>query len=78
MTIGSSIVLIVIGAILAFAVEFDIAGIDIKVIGYILMLGGLVGLIVGFAMMNRRRTYTTETPVAPVREREIVRDRDVY
>lgn len=47
MTIGGSIGLIVLGAILTYAVEFDIAGININVIGIILMIGGVVGLIFG-------------------------------
>ena len=45
MGIGSSIALIAIGAILAFAVEFNLAGVDIRVIGFILMIAGLLGLI---------------------------------
>lgn len=45
MGIGSSIALIAIGAILAFAVDLNLAGIDITVVGYILMVAGLLGLI---------------------------------
>ncbi|MDP9021876.1 MAG: DUF6458 family protein [Actinomycetota bacterium] len=71
MTIGGSIALIIIGAILAFAVEFEIAGIDIDVVGFILMVGGLLGLIFGLSMLRR-----TRGPV--VEERRIVDDRDVY
>ena len=43
MRIGSSIALIVIGAIVAFAVDYQIAGIDLRLIGYILMAAGVVG-----------------------------------
>ena len=78
MTIGGSIALIVIGAILAFAVELDIAGLDIDVIGYILIVGGIVGLIAGLMLLNRRDRVVTTTAVGtPVREREVVRDRDI-
>ena len=45
MGIGVSIFLIAVGAILAFAVNFDVSGVDIAVVGYILMIVGLVGLI---------------------------------
>jgi hypothetical protein len=45
MGIGVSIFLIAVGAILAFAVNFDVSGVDINVVGYILMIVGLVGLI---------------------------------
>lgn len=45
MGIGVSIFLIALGAILAFAVSFEVSGLDISVVGYILMIVGLVGLI---------------------------------
>lgn len=75
MTIGGSIALIAIGAILAFAVDFDVAGINIAVIGIILMAAGLIGLIFGL-VQQRRVTTTTNRPV--VEERRVVDDRDVY
>jgi hypothetical protein len=65
MGIGSSIALIAIGAILAFALDFDIAGLDIKVIGYILMAAGLLGLLFTALIFGRRDTRRTV-----VRERE--------
>ncbi|WP_380163817.1 DUF6458 family protein [Jannaschia sp. R86511] len=65
MTIGSGIGLIILGAILAFGVESDaIGGFNLQFIGYILMLGGAVGLIIGIGLMSRRagprRTSRTE------------------
>jgi hypothetical protein len=67
MTIGGSIFLIVVGAILAFAVEFQVAGIDIHLIGYILMAAGILGLIIGIALLTRRRSVvsTTRSAVDP-------------
>jgi len=59
MTIGGSIGLIVLGAILAFAVTMEIAGIDINIIGVILMLGGAIGLVVGLSI-RRRNSQTTQ------------------
>ena len=58
MTIGGSIGLIILGAILAFAVTVDVAGIDIQVIGVILMIGGVVGLVFGLTMRQRRAART--------------------
>ena len=55
MTIGGGIALIVLGAILAFAVEIDVAGLNIDTIGIILMIGGAVGLVFGIVAANRRR-----------------------
>jgi Domain of unknown function (DUF6458) len=70
MGIGVSIFLIAVGAILAFAVEYDLNGLDINVVGYILMAAGLIGLIMtafifgprnraagGGAVVEERRTY---------------------
>jgi hypothetical protein len=73
MTIGGSIALIVIGAILAFAVSFDIAGLSINAIGFILMLGGLVGLLLGMLAYQRStRVASTTVRSAPVAERRVV------
>jgi hypothetical protein len=71
MTIAGSIILIMIGAILTWAVEFQLAGVDINVVGVILMLGGIIGLLFGiWRMTTIRRTAVTRTnqvsPVSPV------------
>lgn len=42
--IGTSLMLIAAGAILAFAVNYQLSGIDINAIGWILMLVGFIGL----------------------------------
>lgn len=51
MTIGGSIFLIAVGAILKFAVTATVAGIDIQVVGVILMVAGGIGLILGLFLM---------------------------
>jgi uncharacterized protein YacL len=76
MTIGTGIALIIVGLILAFGLEFELEGLNIDVIGYILIVGGVIGLIFGLTMYNRRRTTIVERST-PVREREVIRDRDV-
>lgn len=55
MGIGGSIFLLALGAILAFAVNAEFSGIDINVVGYVLMLAGLIGLIVTIWFWNSRR-----------------------
>jgi beta-lactamase regulating signal transducer with metallopeptidase domain len=45
MTIGSSILLIAIGAILKYAVTAHVSGIDIQTAGTVLLIVGVVGLI---------------------------------
>lgn len=66
MGIGGSIALLVIGAILAFAVkDTDLGGwLDINVVGWVLILAGLVGMALTlWAWSSRRRRL-----VAPVAE----------
>lgn len=56
MRIGSSIFLIALGAILAFAVRADIISIvDINLVGYILMGVGVIGLIASLLLAAPRR-----------------------
>jgi Domain of unknown function (DUF6458) len=66
MGIGTSIFLLAVGAILAFAVTDAISGVDLTVVGYILMAAGALGLVISMVIANR----------AP-RDR-VVRERDVY
>ena len=79
MGIGASIFLLALGAILAFAVEADVSGLDINVIGWILMIAGLIGMITTLWFWNSRRrtvvTRQTQQPVAGYSEyREVRRD----
>jgi hypothetical protein len=55
--LGGSLFLIAVGAILHFAVTADLAGIDIQVVGTILMIVGLVALAFSlwFLFSNRDR-----------------------
>jgi hypothetical protein len=55
MGIGVGIFLIVIGAILTFALDASVSGINLDVVGWILMLAGAGGLILFFFFWNRRR-----------------------
>jgi hypothetical protein len=42
---GTSLLLIAVGAILAFALNYTVSGIDINAIGAILMVVGIIGLV---------------------------------
>jgi hypothetical protein len=55
MTIGASLFLIAVGAILKFAVTASVVGIHLHVVGVILMIVGAVGLALGLAMTLTRR-----------------------
>jgi uncharacterized protein (DUF58 family) len=73
MGIGGSIFLLALGAILAFAVNAQVSGIDINVVGYVLMLAGLVGLIVTIWFWNsRRRTVVEQTRPVVRNEGQVV------
>jgi beta-lactamase regulating signal transducer with metallopeptidase domain len=59
MTIGSSILLIAIGAILKYAVTAHVSGFDIQTAGTVLLIVGIVGLILSiiytFVWSRQRR-----------------------
>jgi hypothetical protein len=55
MGIGVGIFLIVVGAILTFAVDATVSGLDIKVVGWVLMLAGAASLVFFFYFSHRRR-----------------------
>ncbi len=78
MGIGASVFLLAVGAILAFAVDYNVNGLDINVVGFILMAAGLVGLFMTTMIFGRRdRVATTTTAAAPVTT-ERTTTRDVY
>ena len=72
MGIGTSIFLIALGAILYFAVNVDISGLELSTVGLILMIVGIIGLLISLYLMSvaSRRSVATERPVA--------RERDIY
>ena len=74
MGIGVSLLLIAAGAILAFAVDYEAAGVDIQTVGWILLaigaLGALLSLIFwsswgGPAGVRRRETVYRDEPPPP-------------
>jgi cytochrome c oxidase subunit IV len=59
MSIGASIFLIAVGAIVRYAFTFEIEGVDREALGLILMIAGAIGLALSILYMmmwsNRRR-----------------------
>jgi hypothetical protein len=53
MTIGSSILLIAIGAILKWAVTAHVSGVDLQTVGTILFVLGILGLVLAIAYTFR-------------------------
>lgn len=63
MTIGGSIALIIIGAVLRFAVTWHGKYVNLQAIGVILMVSGVVGLVVSVALLLSRRRARAGTQV---------------
>jgi hypothetical protein len=55
MTIGTSLFLIAVGAILKYAVTATVAGVDVHTAGLILMIVGVVGLVIGLFLITQDR-----------------------
>jgi peptidoglycan/LPS O-acetylase OafA/YrhL len=90
MSIGVGIFLMVLGAILAFAVEATTPGINLNALGIILLLTGLIAVLYsllfwsnlspwGRRSVARRRAVVEERPVQVVEERpvEVIEERPV-
>ena len=82
MSLGTSIFLIAVGAILRFAVHTSTSGFSIHTAGTIIMIVGVVGLLISLLWMTvwadrRRRTVAVDDgyaarPVVREREREVL------
>ncbi|MBV9197346.1 MAG: hypothetical protein JO168_24695 [Solirubrobacterales bacterium] len=58
MTLGTSLLVIAVGAVLRFAVSVHTKGFNLHTAGVILMVAGVVGLVISLlhmAMLDRRR-----------------------
>lgn len=67
MGVGVSLFLIAAGAILAFAVTGEVSGIDIEIVGWILLGVGAFGLLLSLIVLSRRRreAYVVDDPYGP-------------
>jgi uncharacterized YccA/Bax inhibitor family protein len=68
MRLGTSIVLIALGAILTFALNVSVSGVNLDVVGWILMLVGALGIVLELAVWGprtRRRVTHSEGYAAP-------------
>lgn len=67
MGIGVSVFLLAVGAILAFAVDLTVSGLDLATVGVILMIVGAIGLVTSMLIFGRdsvgRRSVVTDTYV---------------
>ncbi len=75
MGLGVSIFLIALGAILAFAVNAEVSGLDVQTVGWIVLAVGVLGLVLSMLFWSswggpgyfgrRRTTYVDEGPPPP-------------
>jgi hypothetical protein len=77
MGLGVGIFLAAIGAVLAFAVNADVSGVNIHTIGWILLIVGIIGIVLSmifgsswagpgyFGGRRRTTTYVDEGPGGP-------------
>jgi Domain of unknown function (DUF6458) len=64
--LGTSLILIAVGAVLAFAVDYRVTGININTVGAILLVVGIIGIVLSLMMqgdifgtsVGRRQVYT--------------------
>jgi hypothetical protein len=70
MGIGTSLFLIAVGAILYWAVDASISGLELQTIGLILMIVGVIGLAISLFFLSSLRRGSSE--------RTVVRDREPY
>jgi hypothetical protein len=77
MGVGVSIFLIAVGAVLAFAVDAEVSGLDIQVVGWILLGVGAVGILLSLLFWSSwggwgRREVVEERPAT--RRETVVRE----
>lgn len=72
MGIGVSIFLLAIGAILTFALDAELSGIDLDTVGVILMVVGIIGLIMSAMFWNSWGGFNRGDRTTVVRDREVL------
>ena len=77
MGIGVSLILIAVGAVLAFAVHVTTTGFNVNTVGYILLIVGAVGALISLVFWSSwggvgSRTYVADRGVG--RRRTVVED----
>ena len=68
MTIGFSLFLMAAGAILTWAVNYTLVGIDIRAAGVILMIVGTIGLLLSLLFWSSFAPFADRAPFRPRRD----------
>jgi hypothetical protein len=80
MGIGVGLFLVAVGAVLTWAVNATVSGVDINTVGVILMIVGAIGLLLDLIIFAPRRhsSRTVSSGGAPVTGGTVVQERDTY
>ena len=76
MGLGGCIILIATGAILTFATDWDMQGVNLDLVGVIFMIVGLIGVATFSSIAKRRRVVVP--PTARVVDEDAHRNRSGY
>lgn len=60
MGIGISVFLIAVGAVLTFALDVSVSGVDLDMVGVIMMVAGVLGLVVDLVIFAPRRRHVAD------------------
>ncbi|MBW3644338.1 MAG: hypothetical protein KY441_02415 [Actinobacteria bacterium] len=71
MGIGVSVFLLAVGAILAFAIDVSVQGVNLDTIGVILMIVGAIGLLVSLLFLSSLTPYGRDRGETVVREERL-------
>ncbi|GHE65769.1 DUF6458 family protein [Streptomyces spiralis] len=74
MGLGGCIILIAVGAILTFATDWHMQGVNLHVVGIILMIVGLIGVTTFSSIYRRRRVMVPPSTTVVEEERHHHRD----
>ncbi|MFE9169189.1 DUF6458 family protein [Streptomyces kebangsaanensis] len=74
MGLGGCIILIAVGAILTFATDWHMQGVNLHMVGVILMIVGLIGVTTFSSIYRRRRVMVPPTTTVVEEDRHHARD----
>ncbi|MFE5402265.1 DUF6458 family protein [Streptomyces sp. NPDC056580] len=78
MGLGGCIILIALGAILTFATDWHMQGVNLDLVGIIFMAVGLIGIATFSGIARRRRVVVPSTPVVEEEPHHHHHGRDGY
>ncbi|MER5749303.1 DUF6458 family protein [Streptomyces sp. NPDC002088] len=78
MGLGGCIILIAVGAILTFATDWQMEGVNLDLVGIILMLVGLIGVATFSGIAKRRRVVVPPPTTTVIEEERHHHHRDGY